>query len=179
MVDADRTQDAPTPAHAPHPRSCVVCRQRKVKCDRQQPCSNCVRSACACVYPTGRGRAPKRARRVADAQLVEKLARLETIVQRLAAENGPGLVTDTRPPPLPQLTNASEQSRSTSECGLTPESSTQHEASGLAKSTSGRSSPVSSSIEASMSRLVIDDTKSYYVSNPLWATMAQEVSPPS
>lgn len=175
MADAARTNDVTTPGPAPqHPRSCVVCRQRKVKCDRQQPCSNCTRSACVCVYPTGRGRAPKRARRVADAQLVDKLARLESIVQHLAAENGPGLVKGSS---QPQSTDAPEQSRSTPEYGLTPDSSAQHETSGAATSISGRSSPVPFSIETSMSRLIIDDKKSYYVSNPLWATMAQEVNP--
>lgn len=174
-----------------HPRSCVVCRQRKVKCDRQQPCSNCTRAGCACVYPTGRGRAPKRARRVvADAQLVDKLARLETIIQRLAEENGPGLVKgggshgggpspSLQPQLLPKESSSSDGAKalSTPEHGFTPESSTgQHEIDGPGVSTSGRSSPVqSSSIEAAMGRLVIDDKKSYYVSNPLWATMAQEV----
>lgn len=34
--------------------SCLICRQRKVKCNRRSPCSNCVKGAqqCAFVAPT-------------------------------------------------------------------------------------------------------------------------------
>lgn len=180
MADATDAQDAVPFSAALHPRSCVVCRQRKVKCDRQQPCSNCTRSKCACVYPTGRGRAPKRARRVADAQLADKLARLETIIQRMAAENGPGLGVARGQSQLQSKDGLGQAVPATKpEHGISPESTTGRESRGLAEqSNSSHSSPAAggqSSIEASLSRLVIDDKKSYYVSNPLWASMAQEV----
>lgn len=180
MADATDAQDAVPSSAALHPRSCVVCRQRKVKCDRQQPCSNCTRSKCACVYPTGRGRAPKRARRVADAQLADKLARLEKIIQRMAAENGPGLGVARGQSQL-QSNGGPGQAVPATELdhGISPESTTGRESRGLAEpSNSSHSSPAAGgqvSIEASLSRLVIDDKKSYYVSNPLWASMAQEV----
>ncbi|KAJ4419179.1 hypothetical protein N0V82_005086 [Gnomoniopsis sp. IMI 355080] len=161
-------------AAPPHLRSCVVCRQRKVKCDRQQPCANCTRSRCQCVYPAGRGRAPKRARRAADAQLADKLARLETIIQRMAAENGPGLVQESQSRSL-EDDGSNQMSLPAPEHGLI--AARQNETGGgVATSTSDHSSPAHSSVEASMSRLVIDDTKSYYVSNPLWASMAQEMN---
>jgi hypothetical protein len=38
--------------HRP-PRSCVECRRRKIKCDRNQPCSQCVLSKCRCLYDGG------------------------------------------------------------------------------------------------------------------------------
>lgn len=40
--------------------SCLICRQRKVKCDRRNPCSNCVKGAqqCAFMAPT-RGKRKK------------------------------------------------------------------------------------------------------------------------
>lgn len=180
MADETDAHDAVPPSAALHPRSCVVCRQRKVKCDRQQPCSNCTRSRCACVYPTGRGRAPKRARRVVDNQLADKLARLETIIQRMAAENGTGLGIARGQSQLQSNDSMGQAVSATDlEHGVTPESSTGHESRELAKqSNSGHSSPAAggqATIEASLSRLVIDDKKSYYVSNPLWASMAQEV----
>ncbi|KAI1770005.1 hypothetical protein F4818DRAFT_450682 [Hypoxylon cercidicola] len=37
------------------PRSCVECRRRKIKCDRNQPCSQCVLSKCRCLYDSGTG----------------------------------------------------------------------------------------------------------------------------
>lgn len=32
------------------PFSCLVCRQRKVRCDRTSPCANCTRAEIACEY---------------------------------------------------------------------------------------------------------------------------------
>jgi hypothetical protein len=47
---------------AVQPRSCAVCRARKVRCDKRSPCSTCRRANIACVYPTA-NRAPRWARR--------------------------------------------------------------------------------------------------------------------
>lgn len=44
-----------------NPRSCVTCRQRKVRCDKLMPCTNCRRAQSNCVYPAP-GRAPRRPR---------------------------------------------------------------------------------------------------------------------
>jgi hypothetical protein len=45
------------------PRSCIVCRNRKVRCDKQSPCSNCRRGNIPCTYPTGE-RPPRWIRRL-------------------------------------------------------------------------------------------------------------------
>lgn len=70
-------------------RTCILCRQRRVKCDRQMPCcSSCVRCDANCVYPPGRGRAPKRPRRdVVGPQVSERLSRLESIISQLGASS--------------------------------------------------------------------------------------------
>lgn len=47
----------------PKLRSCVVCRSRKVRCDKQSPCSNCRRAGIACVVPSN-DRPPRWARRL-------------------------------------------------------------------------------------------------------------------
>lgn len=73
------------PVHAAYPRTCVLCRRRKIKCDRQHPCSNCIYAELECVYPVGQGRAPKKSRAALNAQLSERLSRLEAIVQCLQA----------------------------------------------------------------------------------------------
>ncbi|KAJ5820298.1 hypothetical protein N7474_005889 [Penicillium riverlandense] len=39
-----------SPAASSKSYSCVICYQRKVKCDRQDPCSNCAKSRAECVY---------------------------------------------------------------------------------------------------------------------------------
>ncbi|KAK7964341.1 fungal-specific transcription factor domain-containing protein [Apiospora saccharicola] len=57
---------------APHtatkPRSCVVCRSRKVRCDKLSPCSNCRRANIPCVLPSA-DRQPRWARRLDRANL--------------------------------------------------------------------------------------------------------------
>ncbi|KAK8112586.1 hypothetical protein PG984_013112 [Apiospora sp. TS-2023a] len=57
---------------APHaatkPRSCVVCRSRKVRCDKLSPCSNCRRANIPCVLPSA-DRPPRWARRLDRANL--------------------------------------------------------------------------------------------------------------
>src|SRR5690349_12465851 len=42
--------------------SCIRCFERKVKCDKQNPCSNCIRSKTECVFriPTAPRRRKKR-----------------------------------------------------------------------------------------------------------------------
>ncbi|KAJ5538102.1 hypothetical protein N7494_007581 [Penicillium frequentans] len=49
--------------HSPKPYSCVVCHNRKVKCDRKEPCSNCAKANVECLYrPPPRPRRRKRER---------------------------------------------------------------------------------------------------------------------
>ncbi|KAF7563652.1 hypothetical protein G7046_g432 [Stylonectria norvegica] len=73
--------------------SCVLCRRRKVRCDRRDPCVNCVKSNNDCHYPvTGRvprrSRAPTSAKSPAQkqAELLSRLRRLEAVVTELSAQ---------------------------------------------------------------------------------------------
>lgn len=71
----------------PHQISCLVCRQRKVKCDKQQRCSNCVKAGIECVYVIparprrriGNGRAPEDASRE---ELILRVRRYETLFRK-------------------------------------------------------------------------------------------------
>ncbi|KAF7156278.1 hypothetical protein CNMCM5623_009671 [Aspergillus felis] len=68
-------------------RSCLLCRSRKVKCDRQQPCGGCIRAASTCIYPSGTGRAPKRPQQSANNSVVlTRLDRLESIIRQLESQ---------------------------------------------------------------------------------------------
>ncbi|KAL4972411.1 fungal-specific transcription factor domain-containing protein [Aspergillus desertorum] len=82
----------------PRLRSCTLCRQRKVKCDRQQPCSNCTRADTQCVFPPGLGRAPKRPRKAVEARLLAQLSRLEAVVKRMEQQS-PDSTYSTAPHP--------------------------------------------------------------------------------
>lgn len=48
VVDAQPTMASLS--HSPKPYSCVVCHNRKVKCDRKEPCSNCSKANVECIY---------------------------------------------------------------------------------------------------------------------------------
>ncbi|KAF5020601.1 hypothetical protein F66182_7370 [Fusarium sp. NRRL 66182] len=61
--------------------SCVLCQQRKKKCDRKSPCSNCIRRSqlkmeCVPSLP-----APPRKRRRPNEELLERLARCEELLR--------------------------------------------------------------------------------------------------
>lgn len=61
--------------------SCVICQRRKVKCDRTDPCSNCVKHRVQCEYRSPAP--PKRRKRASpDPDVHAKLKRYEHILQR-------------------------------------------------------------------------------------------------
>jgi Fungal Zn(2)-Cys(6) binuclear cluster domain len=60
--------------------SCIRCADRKVKCDRQRPCSACVKHNIDCVFnPSQPPR--KRHKRVNDQILTDRLRRYEALLQ--------------------------------------------------------------------------------------------------
>lgn len=74
--------------------SCATCRRRKVKCDRRDPCANCVRNNTECHFPVT-GRLPRRSRdptatRQSPSQrqveLLGRLRRLEDLVTELSGQ---------------------------------------------------------------------------------------------
>ena len=73
--------------------SCLICRQRKVKCDRRTPCSNCVRAEkqCSFIAPVRgkrkRSRAPKEG-------LHAKLKRYEDLLKAYGARLEPAEAED-------------------------------------------------------------------------------------
>lgn len=96
-----------------NPRSCVTCRRRKVRCDKQMPCSNCRQKAIPCIFPspgrTKRGlkdpNAPPRSSKHREAELTKRLYKLEGIVEDLKEQievdaTGKGGVTTSTSPDL-------------------------------------------------------------------------------
>ncbi|KAI1049175.1 hypothetical protein LB506_004658 [Fusarium annulatum] len=145
------TQSDPLPL-----RSCTFCRQRKVKCDRQKPCSNCIRANNNCSYPAGRGRAAKKSTQTLDARLVDRLQKLENIIKQLTSQ------VDATANCLPSSSGTDGESVSTP-------GGTRNNPSGV-----DNSAP-EASIDQQLGRLMIDDSKSYYVSNILWANLGNEI----
>ncbi|KAI0123087.1 fungal-specific transcription factor domain-containing protein [Xylariales sp. AK1849] len=61
--------------------ACVMCQHRKIKCDRNTPCSNCVKANVTCTPSTP---APARKRRRPNQDLQQRLARCEELLSEYA-----------------------------------------------------------------------------------------------
>ncbi|KAL6918984.1 hypothetical protein FSST1_003010 [Fusarium sambucinum] len=71
-------QDAPKPK--PHRvLACILCQQRKVKCDRTFPCSTCVKHGVQCVPAT---QPRPRRRRFPERELLDRLRRYEALMKQ-------------------------------------------------------------------------------------------------
>lgn len=68
--------------------SCLACRQRKVKCDRHSPCSNCAKSAQQCLFvPPTRGK--RKRTKTPREGLHAKLRRYEELLKSHGVEIRP------------------------------------------------------------------------------------------
>ncbi|KAL1596510.1 hypothetical protein SLS60_009157 [Paraconiothyrium brasiliense] len=147
-----------------NPRSCVTCRRRKVKCDKKQPCSNCARAKIECVFP-GPGRAPRKSRKPPDGELMDRLRRLEGVVQSLNAQVEEHEQQD------------AEREKTGGGCPL----GTAGEEQGgcpSGRDMEGASVVVDNSVEGletRFGRLVVDQGRSRYINNSFWASLNNEV----
>ncbi|KAI0857256.1 hypothetical protein F4860DRAFT_362935 [Xylaria cubensis] len=155
-------------------RSCVVCRSRKVRCDKQSPCSNCRRAGIPCVVPSA-DRPPRWARRLervahnaaageraaqaADtptAQVMERLRSLESLVKDLSS----------------QLEQAHVAANSST--GNSPASSTQDRDGDPQRS--AHLTAATATIQSQFGRLVLGDaSRSRYVSSGFWSRVNDEL----
>lgn len=145
----------------------MICRSRKVRCDKQSPCANCRRGNVPCTLPPT-DRPPRWARRLervantaasiaqtpqeldpASAQVMERLRNLEALVKEL---NG-------------QLEEAhAANSAINSSAGQSPEYS------------GGAEQPSEGSVQSQFGRLVIQDSnRSRYISSGFWSRVNDEV----
>ncbi|KAI1272647.1 hypothetical protein F5Y07DRAFT_391814 [Xylaria sp. FL0933] len=157
-------------------RSCVVCRSRKVRCNKESPCSNCRRAGIPCVVPSA-DRPPRWARRLErfahnaaagersaqaaaatapTAELMERLRNLENLVKELNSQ-------------LEQAHALSNSSTGNSPGSSANDRDSDHQA--AASLTSG-----GSSIHSQFGRLVLNDAgRSRYVSSGFWSRVNDEI----
>lgn len=170
---------APAPARAQKQRSCVVCRTRKVRCDKLSPCSNCRRANIACVFPS-KDRPPRWARRLervannaasneqasqdADPgvdQVMERLRTLESLVKELSGQ-------------LEQANAAASSVHGASSEANSPGSSTHDRDAEHQRQTSSATN--AGNVQKQFGRLVLQDTnRSRYVSSGFWSWVNDEV----
>lgn len=72
---------SPSGSGPAHKQACILCAKRKVRCDRREPCSNCIKAHTDCDYQAP---APRRRRRKrpADEDLVSRLSRYEELMRK-------------------------------------------------------------------------------------------------
>jgi hypothetical protein len=156
----------------PNPRSCITCRRRKVKCDKKQPCANCLRARIECVFP-GPGRAPRKTRKPADAELLERLRRLEGVVQNLNAQ-----VEEHEHEAAERERESSSRKSSAVAASLTGPDGCFENTATTTTTTSSASVAVDNSVEGlenRFGRLVIEKGRSRYINNSFWASLNNEV----
>ncbi|KAF1846074.1 uncharacterized protein K460DRAFT_417228 [Cucurbitaria berberidis CBS 394.84] len=139
----------------PNPRSCVTCRRRKVKCNKKNPCSNCVRAKIECIFP-GPGRAPRKSRKPADAELLDRLRRLEGVVSSLNAQ------VEEHEQEAAGREQEKQSSTSEKECPMQSQSQV-----AVDNSVEG--------LENRFGRLVVEKGRSRYINNSFWASLNNEV----
>lgn len=78
---------SPEPDSLKHGRvlACALCKQRRVKCSRTFPCTNCVRAGAQCVQPDSRKRRP----RFPERQLLDRLRQYEDLLRQNNVEFTP------------------------------------------------------------------------------------------
>ncbi len=169
-----------TSTPAPKLRSCVLCRTRKVRCDKQSPCSTCRRAKIACVFPST-DRPPRWARRLerltnstaaanggapqsvdpGAGKVMDRLRKLEHLVKELSgqleqahasASSAGGGVSEANPPGSSTLDHGEE--------------------------TQGVKSSVAnpSSVQKEFGRMVVQDAShTRYISSGFWSRVNDEV----
>ncbi|KAJ2907336.1 putative c6 zinc finger domain-containing protein [Zalerion maritima] len=83
MQHQQQNSSAVDPIKVTRGHSCVLCQQRKVRCDKNKPCANCIKAQVECrVVPPQPPR--RRKKKLSERELVERLRRYESLL----AENG-------------------------------------------------------------------------------------------
>ncbi|KAI1412342.1 hypothetical protein F5Y13DRAFT_199975 [Hypoxylon sp. FL1857] len=71
---------ASPPPTGPRKYACVTCARRKVKCDRGDPCSNCLKARIQCLYEAPAPNRPRK--RAGDEDLLARLALYEDLMRK-------------------------------------------------------------------------------------------------
>lgn len=173
-----------------NPRSCVTCRRRKVRCDKQMPCSNCRRAQIPCVFPAP-GRAPRQPRPKdpnaqpktsshREVELIKRLKKLEGIVEELS-----GQIDEPAGGKLSSAAGSPDMHTAMDGLSQRHMSSSLDQLAGQDGSPRGTDSSAGQSGESgrkekqpNFGRLVSDDSRgtSRYVSSGFWSKLNDEVS---
>ncbi|KAF4990233.1 hypothetical protein FGRMN_8593 [Fusarium graminum] len=152
-------------------RSCVVCRKRKVRCDKLSPCTNCRRADIPCVVPSN-DRPPRWARRLeriandgqggtgegvdnpGNEQVMDRLRTLETLVKELSGQL--------------EVANAAASRGGSTEAISPPEDARD--------AASPSSTSTASDVQKHFGRMVLKDkNRGRYIASGFWSRISDEL----
>jgi hypothetical protein len=166
------SQQSPNGSGLLNPRSCVTCRRRKVKCDKKPVCTNCIKAHIECIYPSP-GRAPRKPRKPQDSELIDRLKKLEGVVQMLGSqvqpEDGSSPAKDGEKPTEGEGTETHEEKIKKAIRELKDLKRQRREAEGDKKQSA------TTGLENRFGRLVVDEGRSRYINPSFWASLSNEV----
>lgn len=139
--------------------SCIRCFERKVKCDKQHPCSNCVKSKVECIFrvpPAPR----RRKKRPPEEMLLARLKKCEELLKNMGVDVDSGSTPTISPPAA-----ATEAPTAASQVHSRPPAFSQQEFFAEATAKSGQ--------------LIVDHGKSRFIENNLWTSVSTEVNCPN
>lgn len=111
--------------------SCVLCQQRKVRCDKRKPCVNCVKAMVECkVVPPAPPR--RRRKRLHKKDLIDRLNKYETLLREHGVKfDAIGYANDPQPDDVDELENDLEGPKTSPEASASPSGSPSHTRYGL------------------------------------------------
>ena len=79
-ISPDPVSRPPQPPKPQRVLACILCQQRKVKCDRKHPCADCVKARAQCIPATQVTR--QRKRRFPERELLDRLRKYEDLLRQ-------------------------------------------------------------------------------------------------
>ena len=160
-----------------NPRSCTLCRRRKVKCDRRDPCGNCSKASAQCIFP-GPGRAPRRSKKPENAEIQAKIQMLENLVKEHITKGNNTQLDHSGAIHAGTLLGAesyddqhSDETSNGTTCGLYGNVGPQ--SSSMAAAGSHTATDHGGEVGKEFGRLQIDEGRSRYISNKSWNALSE------
>ncbi|KAH9241188.1 hypothetical protein K456DRAFT_594654 [Colletotrichum gloeosporioides 23] len=155
---------------SPRVLACVLCQHRKIKCDRNTPCSNCIKANVTCTPSTP---APARKRRRPNQDLQERLARCEALLKQYATTGS--TTPPAGPPTVSSILSPSTQPTPSSTAGPSPSITQLPLPTGTASILDDIGSPATSQWKPA-GKVVVEDGSVRFMDSYLWATVHDQLT---
>lgn len=154
----------------------MACRNRKVKCDKKNPCGNCAKANIECVMASS-SRSTRKPRKRPEDDVLERLIRLEGVISTLKSQKRYESGGDVMPPSLRECdeTELSSQWRKVSDVRRTMANPLLQGGGYHGQVASISEESTNAPPEHSFARLVVSEGKSRYISDCFWARIDREV----